>query len=100
MSSNNSVISSANRTLNQNFGFEPKETVKVCLRIRPLSDIELRRNSSNKLIVKNNDFTVHLNFNSNIREYKYSYVFDESANQKDVFLKSGTTQLLYSVLEG
>jgi len=42
----------------------------------------------------------HLNLNGNMREYKFSHVFNENTSQTDIFSQSGVTQLLHSVLEG
>jgi len=84
------------RSINQ---FEQGETVKVCLRIRPMVQHETNRKLIS-VLERLNDNTCHMNINGNMREYKYSHVFNENTSQVEIFANSGVTQLLNSVLEG
>ncbi|OMJ88546.1 hypothetical protein SteCoe_9499 [Stentor coeruleus] len=88
-------ISGASSMLEQDGG----ESVKVCVRIRPMSQKELLAGNTNCIEVQNPQL-LHLKQKSNIRQYAFHQILEENIDQAHVFSETGVGSLLESSLDG
>ena len=88
-------VSGSSSLLDQDGG----ESVRVCVRIRPLSQKELSSGNQNCVEVQNPQLLL-LKQKSGIRQYAFHQILDESITQGQVFSETGVHSLLESSLEG
>ena len=75
------------------------ESVRVCVRIRPMSQKELSQSNSSCLEVQNPQLLI-LKQKSTARQYAFHQILDENVRQGQVFSEIGVPALLDSSLDG
>ena len=75
------------------------ESVRVCVRIRPLSQKEISTGNQNCVEVQNPQLLL-LKQKNGVRQYAFHQILDESIPQGQVFSETGVHSLLESSLEG
>ncbi|OMJ80247.1 hypothetical protein SteCoe_19565 [Stentor coeruleus] len=75
------------------------ESVKVCVRIRPMSQKELSAGNTNCIEVQNPQL-LHLKQKNSVRQYAFHQILEENINQAHVFAETGVGSLLESSLDG
>lgn len=76
------------------------ESVRVALRVRPMSQLELSRGDEYCVKVINERSCQIYNKQGQIKHFKYNYVLDEKTNQPECFLNCNIGDLLESALDG
>ena len=75
------------------------ESVRVCVRIRPLSQKEIATGNQNCVEVQNPQLLL-LKQKNGVRQYAFHQILDENVVQGQVFAETGVSSLLESSLEG
>lgn len=75
------------------------ESVRVCVRIRPLSQKEISSNNQGCLEVQNPQLLL-IKQKTGVRQYAFHQILDEKVGQGQVFAETGVSSLLESALEG
>ncbi|CAG9323481.1 unnamed protein product [Blepharisma stoltei] len=78
---------------------EGSESIRVCVRIRPLNQREISQGNANCIEVQNPQLLT-LQMKTGVRQYAFHQIFDVSTNQAEVFAETGINSLLESALEG
>lgn len=78
---------------------EGGESIRVCVRIRPLNQREISVGNTNCIDVQNPQLLA-LRMKTGVRQYAFHQIFDSNANQGEVFAETGINSLLESALEG
>ena len=94
-SSHTPSVSGSSSLIEQDGG----ESVKVCVRIRPLSQKELAAGNQNCVEVQNPQLML-LKQKNGVRQYAFNQILDESVGQRQVFSEIGVSSLLESSLDG
>ncbi|CAG9311244.1 unnamed protein product [Blepharisma stoltei] len=78
---------------------EGGESIRVCIRIRPLNQRESSTGNSSCIDVQNPK-NLLLKMKGGMRNYTFHHIFDVDAQQGEVFSETGVHSLLDSALEG
>lgn len=69
------------------------ESVKVVLRVRPMSNLELSRNDEN-IVAMPDPTHVHVNLKGQLKSYYFNATLQDNLNQTDVFNSCGVDVLV------